>query len=363
MLASASLVCVGLTSVPATAADPERTATANGPAAPGPTERLASTAYATGVDTPAEARRVERFHTASAGTRALLTADLPEGRVVSRSTGTVPLDGPPGSVAPVAPSQAWAKGLPDPAVQRIERAFAPELAAGTVLHRSVGKVEFTDPRQPTVTQICSGAAINSPSKMMVATAGHCVAVGGSGNGGPPDTDRIWMKNWVFIPAYNTNGQTAPYGRFTAKSFRAFDYWLDGGGSPYDFALVTVNPNAAGQRVVDAVGGNGLSWNYTHEEDLTIVGYPVFHDYGNTQYQHAGRTKTSTENSANIMMEGSGFDGGGSGGPWLRTIDPLTNLGKINGVTSGKHKDSSGNNDSPHFGGDMKWLWDQQGSVT
>ncbi|MGW1145495.1 hypothetical protein ACWD6I_10645 [Streptomyces sp. NPDC002454] len=44
------------------------------------------------------------------------------------------------------------------------------------------------------------------------------------------------------------------GAFVAKYFRTFDHWLDGGPLPYDFALVTVNPNAQGQQVVNAVGG-------------------------------------------------------------------------------------------------------------
>ncbi|MBD0707204.1 hypothetical protein BU197_01850 [Streptomyces sp. CBMA291] len=392
---------------------------ASGAYGTGDARSIASTRYDTGVDTPAEARLVEQVHGEGGRADARLTAALPEGHVVSRTVGTARMGGPAGSVAPAAPapggaashqtatggatsrqatsgeatsrqatsgeaasrqapsegaasrqpvtkqsaSRAWAQGLSPSQIQGIEREFAPEIAADTALIRTVGKVEYVDPRFPKETQWCSAASINSPSKMMVATAGHCVAVGGSGNGGPPDDDRIWMQGWVFIPAYNTGGQLAPYGKFTAKSFLTFDYWVDGGGTPYDFALVTVNRNAAGQRVVDAVGGNGMSWNYTDEEDLLIAGYPLWYDSGYTQYQFAGRTKTSSLQSANIMMEGAGFDGGGSGGPWLRAYNPATGLGNINGVTSYIHNGSSNNNDSPYFDAGMKRLWDLQGSVT
>jgi hypothetical protein len=359
----------GLTAVPAASAQapegPARTNTSTGAGA-----KLASTEHATGVDTPAEARKVERFHAASQlpkATAADQAKSLPKsGRAASAHTRAQAPTGPPGSVpaaAPAASAREWARGLPKAVVEGVEQGFGKELAAGLPLIRTVGKIEFTNPRAPGKTFQCSGASINSPSKMMVATAGHCVAIGGSGNGGGDPSDRVWMENWVFMPAYNTGGQVAPYGKFTARYFRTFDVWLDAGASPFDFALVTVNLNERGQRVVDAVGGNGLTWNQSFYEDLLMVGYPLNHDNGYTQDQFTGRTKTSTVNSANIMMEAAGFNEGASGGPWLRLYDPVTGLGKINGVTSSIHNGTSNNNDSPYFDGEMKWLWDQQGSRT
>ncbi|MEU9764003.1 trypsin-like serine protease [Streptomyces sp. NPDC047985] len=376
VLAAASLAIGGLTAVPACAQGPDgpartnvstSTSTSTGT---GAGARLASTEHATGVDTPAEARKVEQFH-AKARLPKATAADqarwLPRpDTAASAHTRAQAPTGAPGSIPPAAPAASarqWAKGLPKAVVKGVEKEFGRELADGLPLIRTVGKIEYTNPRDPGKTYQCSGASINSPSKMMVATAGHCVAIGGSGHGGGDPSDRVWMENWVFMPAYNTGGQEAPYGKFTAKYFRAFDYWLDGGGRPYDFALVTVNLNERGQRVVDAVGGNGLSWNYTFHEDLLMVGYPLNHGAGYTQDQFAGRTTTSTVNSAMIMMEAAGFNEGGSGGPWLRMYDPVTGLGKINGVTSYIHNGTSNNNDSPHFDGGMKWLWDEQGSRT
>ncbi|MCX5207674.1 hypothetical protein OG897_40545 [Streptomyces sp. NBC_00237] len=359
----------GLTAGPVASAqgpeDPARTNTSTDAGA-----RLASSEHATGVDTPAEARKVERFHTASQLPKATAADQakwLPKpSRAASAGPRAQAPTGPPGSVpaaAPAASAREWARGLPKTAVKEAEKEFGKELATGLPLIRTVGKIEYTNPRVPGKVFQCSGASINSPSKMMVATAGHCVAIGGSGNGGGDPADRVWMKNWVFIPAYNTAGQIAPYGKFTAKYFRTFDSWLDAGSTPFDFALVTVNLNERGQRVVDAVGGNGLTWSQSFYEDLLIVGYPLNHDNGYTQDQFSGRTKTSTVNSANIMMEAAGFNDGGSGGPWLRLYDPATGLGKINGVTSYIHNGTSNNNDSPYFDGEMKWLWDQQGSRT
>ncbi|MFF3731029.1 trypsin-like serine peptidase [Streptomyces sp. NPDC002476] len=369
VLAAASLAIGGLTAVPASAQALDGAARTDTSTSTGAGTRLASTEHATGVDTPDEARKVERFHAMSRLPKATAADQAkwlprPDPAASAHSRAQAPT-GPPGSVPPAAPAasaRGWAKGLPKAMVKEVEKEFGKELAADLPLIRTVGKVEYTNPLDPKKTYQCSGASINSPSKMMVATAGHCVAIGGSGHGGDP-SDRVWMKNWVFMPAYNTGGQEAPYGKFTAKYFRAFDYWLDGGGRPYDFALVTVNLNQQGQRVVDAVGGNGLSWNYTFYEDLLMVGYPLNHGAGYTQDQFAGRTTTSTVDSAVIMMEAAGFNEGGSGGPWLRKYDPVTGLGNINGVTSYIHNGTSNNNDSPHFDGDMKWLWDEQGSRT
>ncbi|MFI6645938.1 trypsin-like serine peptidase [Streptomyces sp. NPDC050504] len=365
---AAVLAVGGPAALPASASDPDAGARAGGAGA-----RPVVAEHATGVDTPAEALAVERHHTkarraTAADAAALLRASGQAGAAGSAASARAERRTPtglPGSLPAAGPSAAvvreWVKDMPKGAAQEVRKAFAGELAANQPLIRTVGKVEYTDPRDK-LTYQCSGAAINSPSKMMVATAGHCIGVGGSSPSGDPNKRR-WMENWVFTPAYNTGGVEAPYGKFTAKHYSALDYWMSGAARPYDFGLVTTNPNAQGQRVVDAVGGFGLAWNYTFEEDRLIVGYPRSHDEGYSQYQFAGRTTTSIKESAMIMMPGAGFDYGGSGGPWLRNYDPVTGKASINGVTSYIHNGSSNNNDSPHFDGGMKWLWDQEGSRT
>lgn len=93
--------------------------------------------------------------------------------------------------------------------------------------------------------------LNSPSKRLVITAGHCVHGGGK-NG-------AWHKNWVFIPDYHYDHR--PFGTFQAKTLTTFQGWIDNGegrrGFERDVAFVTTYTNASGQKVVDAVGGYGL----------------------------------------------------------------------------------------------------------
>lgn len=69
-----------------------------------------------------------------------------------------------------------------------------------------GKVLFTNAKDG-LDYMCSGSALNSHSKRLVITAGHCVH--GGGNNG------AWHKNWVCIPDYHYNHR--PYGTFQAKT--------------------------------------------------------------------------------------------------------------------------------------------------
>ena len=57
---------------------------------------------------------------------------------------------------------------------------------------------------------CSGTAINSPSRRLVLTAGHCVNSGPRGRRG----SSAWSRYMEFVPAY-TDG-AAPFGSFVAR---------------------------------------------------------------------------------------------------------------------------------------------------
>ncbi|MFB7170374.1 trypsin-like serine peptidase [Streptomyces sp. NPDC056254] len=226
------------------------------------------------------------------------------------------------------------------------------------LIRTVGKVLYQNP-DDNLNYACSGSAVNSPSKMMVITAAHCVVKGGSGAGNNKPTE---MKNWIFIPAFNTGGVEAPYGKFAKTSYRAWSMWTGGKSWEYDYAFVTVSRNTQGKTLVDAVGGNALGYNYGYNQSMRMVGYPSNFNAGDIQDHFIGVTKRSIRNANMLMMEKSYFNEGSSGGPWFRTYDPVTKTGMINGVTSVIHEGSSGNNESPRFNELLKKLYDIQGPV-
>jgi V8-like Glu-specific endopeptidase len=189
---------------------------------------------------------------------------------------------------------------------------------------------------------CSGSALNSASKRLVITAGHCVH-GGEG--------RSYMQNWVFVPYYDHGDR--PYGTFAARTYRTFDAWRNDSSWHHDIAMVTTWMNEDGQRVVNAVGGNGLSWNYSKTIYLTILAYPAEAPYDGTWQQYC-RGTTSIVYDGRISLK-CGFTGGSSGGPWLRAYSDSTRLGYVNGVMS--TLTSTGWNRSPYFDSKVKSMYD------
>lgn len=183
---------------------------------------------------------------------------------------------------------------------------------------TAGKVFFTYKGK---NYVCSGAAINSSTKNVVSTAGHCVH-GGKGEG--------WHANITFAPGYY-NG-LSDSGLWNWKTAHTFKGWTDSSDSSRDQAFFTVHPRN-GRTLVDTVGGNGLSYNYSHSQTgVRIWGWPAEHPYdGTTPYYCDGNTK-KWHFWSNDMVMPCGMTGGASGGPWLRSrID--ANLGYVFGVIS------------------------------
>ncbi len=215
---------------------------------------------------------------------------------------------------------------------------------------AVGKVYFRNPVNGG-DYMCSAAAINSPSKQMVTTAGHCVNTGGvNGVAGH------WMQNWVYIPRYRSGAR--PFGTYAAKEYRSFNGWINSGDLTRDVAMVTTWP-LNGARVVDATGGHGLSWNFSRTQHMTVLGYPGNKDNGELQWACQGTTQQDGA-GPKIAMH-CDFGGGSSGGPWLRELNDANGLGSQNGVMS--TISSGGWNQSPYFDDPVKAMFDAQGSIT
>ncbi|HEY0167291.1 MAG TPA: hypothetical protein VGB75_09625 [Jatrophihabitans sp.] len=222
--------------------------------------------------------------------------------------------GAPGKIAPTAAIK------PVPQDRRAEQSRRGDISAQAVNASStVGKVFFTDP----VTggnYVCSASTLNSGSKQLVLTAGHCIH-GGAG--------KTWMTNWVFVPLYNYGSQ--PYGQWQAKYFTTFTSWMNNSDLNRDVGMVTMWPNQYGA-VVNVVGGNGLTWNQSFYLPITILGYPASYPYdGGWQWACQGNT-TRFGSEYTIALQ-CGFTGGSSGSPWLYGYDNNTGLGYSNGAMS------------------------------
>jgi V8-like Glu-specific endopeptidase len=235
-----------------------------------------------------------------------------------------------GAPSLIAPSAAT---KPAPQDRRADQSRRGEVSPQAVNASStVGKVFFTDP----VTggnYVCSASTLNSGSKQLVLTAGHCIH-GGAG--------KTWMTNWVFVPLYNYGSQ--PYGQWDAKYFTTFNSWMSSSDLNRDVGMVTMWPNQYGA-VVNVVGGNGLAYNGPYNLPITILGYPASYPYdGGWQWACQGNT-TRFGSEFKIALQ-CGFTGGSSGSPWLYAYDNNTGLGYSNGAMS--TLDSAGWNKASYF---------------
>lgn len=185
---------------------------------------------------------------------------------------------------------------------------------------------------------CSASAINTASKRVLITAGHCVH---SGRGG------TWYSNLVFVPKYNAfNADRDPVGRFQAYRLRTFNAWINNSDLNRDVGFVTTYSGGdRGARVVDTVGGHGLAYNGGTEFDVSIFGYPSNRDGGNRMWACWG-TATDSSWFDNRSKIGCNFGPGSSGGPWLWQYNNTTGKGYVRSVMS--TIDGNGVNRGPYF---------------
>lgn len=181
---------------------------------------------------------------------------------------------------------------------------------------------------------CSAAAVNSSSKRLVMTAGHCV------HGGPNAPGNGFHTKVAFVPGYDDGRR--PRGTFTAHWLRTYSDWMNygssGRGYNSDVAFITTNVNKNGRRVVPAVGGNGITIGGSYSIPVRIIGYPGNRSGGRLQYHCRGGT-TSQYRIGVVnryyfrRMDGCDFAGGASGGPWLDNYSETSGVGMIRGVSS------------------------------
>ncbi|MFD0477236.1 trypsin-like serine peptidase [Nonomuraea thailandensis] len=190
---------------------------------------------------------------------------------------------------------------------------------------------------------CTGTAMQSQYRNVVATAAHCVY----------DTQRngYTLGTWVFVPGYT--GAGAPAGLYVGKQLFGhydFDVYRD---YDRDYAFVTVYEGvvttATGDlanfgRLGDNVGGQGLAWNQPQvDARIDVFGYPAGqHPDGSRPYPgetletSSGRTATAVVPSIKgeeLLAVGSPFTGEGAlGSSWLSRYDKAAGMGYLNGLT-------------------------------
>jgi hypothetical protein len=124
-------------------------------------------------------------------------------------------------------------------------------------------------RQGAKQGFCSGTAIDSTTRRLVLTAGHCV------NSGPlgPRRKGIWSQSLEFVPAFDEG--VAPFGVFVAERGRVYAPrpWVRQGNPNFDIGAFLTLPNAEGYDVADTVGGVKLSIGLPRQQEFQTFAYP------------------------------------------------------------------------------------------
>lgn len=180
---------------------------------------------------------------------------------------------------------------------------------------------------------CSGTAINSPTRQLVLTAGHCVNSGREG--GRPS---VYSNYLEFVPAYT--GGRAPFGAFVARrnTIRAPQQWVKQGNPDFDIGAFLTHPNAEGINVADAVGGGAtIVTDLSRHQTFQTFGYPGTSRYmkGCTSPYLGDDLLSDPLPGPPTMRIGCRWAPGASGGGWL-----IAGGTEIDGINTYLHLDDS-----------------------
>ncbi len=202
-------------------------------------------------------------------------------------------------------------------------------AVGT---RTNGKIVGIDPREGAYS--CSGTALNTPSRSIVLTAGHCVIERGSEG-----------RHIAFVPAYDHG--IRPFGAFEVRSVFVMPQWRRGENPDFDVAALRVKPNRFGA-LTDVVGGRGYATSKSRLAAFQIFGYPAARA-GGEELRTCGAHGLGLDRLTNsftgppTMPASCDMAAGASGGAWIFDGE------LIGGVTSYGYQGRPTQLFSPYFG--------------
>jgi hypothetical protein len=188
---------------------------------------------------------------------------------------------------------------------------------------------------------CSGTAINSPTRQLVLTAGHCVNSGRE-NG----KASVWSDYLEFVPAFS--GGVAPFGAFVARHQKIFapTQWTKQGNPDFDMGAFLTLPNSEGVNVADAVGGGAtIVTDLTRHQTFQTFGYP-----GETKHMQGCASPYIGDDLLSNPFPGPPTLGirchwapGASGGGWL-----IGDGTQINGINTYLHLGNRSRTFGPYF---------------
>lgn len=187
---------------------------------------------------------------------------------------------------------------------------------------------------------CSGTAVNTPTRQLVLTAGHCVDNGHEGG------HTVWSQYLEFVPAYSAG--KAPFGVFVSKRSHIYAprQWSKGGNPDFDLGAFLTHPNHQGVNVADAVGGGAtIALDLSRDQSFRSFGYP-----GNVKRMQGCNAPYVGDDRLSFPYAGPPTLGigchwapGASGGAWL-----IGDGSQIDGLTSYLHLGDRSQTFGPYF---------------
>jgi len=232
--------------------------------------------------------------------------------------------------APAPPADATASFVPVPTPELL-----PFSASGRIFVR-----------QGRLRGFCSGTAINSPTRQLVLTAGHCVNSGPSFRGPSLSRPGIWSSFLEFVPAFS--GGVAPFGAFVARRSKVYApaQWVKYGNPDFDLGAFLTLPNPEGVNVADAVGGGAtIVADVSRRQLFQSFGYP-----GETTHMQTCNSPYIGDDTLSYPLPGPPtmairchWAPGASGGGWM-----IGDGTQINGITTYLHLGNRSRSFGPYF---------------
>lgn len=267
--------------------------------------------------------------------------------------------GPPGDLPPFDPPSS---------IERFQHLFSDMSYSYGVSDQS-GKLFMTDPVSGDDGS-CTASSIQSNSRNMIVTAGHCL------HGGGPDGE--YYIDVKYIPRYDPYVDIrGRYGEYVAIYGEVMPNWELSGKtcsdpkdcadvpiSAYDhdvgFAAVIPSSPLIATPLVDRVGGHEVQFSTASLFDTTIIGYPRNlgpGDGGMMPYRCDGLAHNEEyDNHVFLTFDNCPFEKGASGGPWLVDFEDDVTEAKLFSVTS--TTDQVGRLRAPYFDSDTETLYDK-----
>jgi V8-like Glu-specific endopeptidase len=192
-------------------------------------------------------------------------------------------------------------------------------------NRTHGKLFMFEGSTPT--HVCSATVVNSPTKNVVWTAGHCVHDGGPGGS--------FFDAYAFVPGYRN--ETYPFGIWFAERRFTTDQWRQSTNQEtafkHDLGALVMEPRA-GVEIAEVVGARGIRFNQNPNHLYDSFGYPAASPFDGELSWLCDSDANLLLGSGTLAFMGIGCDmtGGSSGGGWIaegQYVQSVNSFGILN----------------------------------